>query len=84
MLDRLYLPVLALAAVAAVALARSGRRATATARPRRSARRPIQRTPAMQAAMQRATAAAQRRADQARAAVRELQPRRSRRNETAQ
>ena len=73
MLDRLYLPVLALAAVAAMALAAVWPQGFGDRSPAPFGSTPIQRTPAMQAAMQRETAAAQRRTNQARAAVRELQ-----------
>ena len=60
MLDRLYLPFLGLAAIGAVALAMVGHP-------------PVQRSPAMQAAMKRETEASQRRLNQARDAVRDLQ-----------
>ena len=73
MLDRLYLPVLVLAAVAAVVLASVWPQGFGDRSPAPFGSTPVQRTPAMQAAMQRETAAAQRRSNQARAAVRDLQ-----------
>ena len=73
MLDRLYLPALALAALAAVALASVWPQGYGDRSPAPFGSIPLQRTPAMQAAMKRETAAAQRRTNQARAAVRDLQ-----------
>ena len=73
MLDRLYLPFLVLAAVAAVALASVWPQGFGDRSPAPFGSTPIQRTPAMQAAMKREAAAAQRRTNQARAAVRDLQ-----------
>ena len=73
MLDRLYLPALALAAIAAVALASVWPQGFGDRSPAPFGSTPLQRTPAMQAAMKRETAAAQRRTNQARAAVRDLQ-----------
>jgi hypothetical protein len=73
MLDRFYLPVLVLAAVAAVVLAGMWPQGFGDRSPAPFGSTPVQRTPAMQAAMQRETAAAQRRTNQARAAVRDLQ-----------
>jgi len=73
MFDRLYLPALALAAIAAVALASVWPQGFGDRSPAPFGFPPIQRTPAMQAAMKRETAAAQRRTNQARAAVRDLQ-----------
>lgn len=73
MLDRLYLPFLALAAIAAIALASVWPQGFGDRSPAPFGSTPIQRTPAMQAKMQRENAAAQRRTNQARAAVRDLQ-----------
>ena len=73
MFDRLYLPILALAALAAVALAMVWPQGLGDRSPAPFGHTPVQRTPAMQAAMQRETAAAQRRLHQARDAVRNLQ-----------
>jgi hypothetical protein len=73
MLDRLYLPVLALAAIAAVALALVFPQGLGDRSPAPFGSTPVQRTPEMQAAMQRETLAAQRRTNQARAAVHDLQ-----------
>ncbi|MGZ3375083.1 MAG: hypothetical protein ACXU8S_00640 [Phenylobacterium sp.] len=72
-MDRLYLPVLALIAVAAVALASVWPQGYGDRSPAPFGSEPYQRTPAMQAAMARANAAAQRRLTQQRASVRELQ-----------
>jgi hypothetical protein len=73
MLDRLYMPVLVLAAIAAVALAAVWPQGFGDRSPAPFGSTPVQRTAAMQAKMQRETAAAQRRGNQARAAVRDLQ-----------
>jgi hypothetical protein len=73
MLDRLYMPALILAAIAAVALASVWPQGYGDRSPAPFGSTPIQRTPAMRAAMQREAAAAQRRTNQARAAVRDLQ-----------
>ncbi|MDB5435426.1 MAG: hypothetical protein JWR47_1683 [Phenylobacterium sp.] len=73
MLDRLYLPILALAAVAAVALAMVWPQGFGDRSPDPFGSVPLQRTPAMQAAMKRETAAAQRNGSQARDQVRTLQ-----------
>jgi hypothetical protein len=73
MLDRLYLPILALAAVAAVALALVWPQGLGDRSPDPFGSTPLQRTPAMRAAMQRAEDAAQRHAAQARDAVRKAQ-----------
>ena len=72
-MDRLYLPVLALIAVAAVALAMVWPQGWGDRSPAPFGSEPYQRTPKMQAAMQRENAAAQRRLTQQRASVRELQ-----------
>ena len=73
MIDRLYLPMLALAAVAAVALAMAWPQGYGDRSPAPFGAIPVQRTPAMQAAMRRETEAAQRHVTQARDAVRKLQ-----------
>jgi hypothetical protein len=73
MLDRLYLPMLALAAAAAVALAMVWPQGYGDRSPDPFGSVPVQRTPVMQAAMKRETAAAQRNLSQARAQVRNLQ-----------
>ncbi|MFI4949588.1 MAG: hypothetical protein ACHP7A_00950 [Caulobacterales bacterium] len=73
MLDRLYLPILALAAAAAVALAMVWPQGLGDRSPAPFGSTPIQRTPAMQAAMKREAEAAQRHAAQARDQVRTLQ-----------
>lgn len=73
MLDRLYLPFLALAAVAAVALATAWPQGLGDRSPAPFGSTPLQRTPAMQAAMRREAEAAQRHVATARAQVRALQ-----------
>ncbi len=73
MLDRLYLPILALGAAAAVALALVWPQGLGDRSPGPFGHEPVQRTPAMQAAMRRETEAAERRVDQARKAVRNIQ-----------
>ena len=73
MLDRLYLPFLGLAAIAAVALAMVWPQGLGDRSPAPFGHTPVQRTPVMQAAMKRETEAAQRRLNQAREAVRDLQ-----------
>jgi hypothetical protein len=73
MLDRLYLPMLTLAAVAAIALAAVWPQGYGDRSPAPFGSTPIQRTPAMQAAMKREALAAQRRGAQARDTVRDLQ-----------
>jgi hypothetical protein len=73
MLDRLYLPILALAALAVIAFAAIWPQGYGDRSPAPFGSTPIQRTPAMQAAMKREADAAQRQASQARAAVRNLQ-----------
>ena len=75
MLDRLYLPVLALAAIAAVALAMMWPQGLGARSPAPFGSLPVQQTPQMQAAMQREALAAQRRNNQARTAVHDLQSR---------
>jgi hypothetical protein len=73
MLDRLYLPFLALAAIAAVALAMVWPQGLGDRSPVPFGSPPVQRQAAMQAAMKRETEASQRRLNQARDAVRDLQ-----------
>lgn len=73
MLDRLYMPLLALLAFAAIALAAIWPQGYGDRSPAPFGSTPLQRTPAMQAAMQRETLAAQRRTTQARDVVRDLQ-----------
>ena len=73
MLDRLYLPLLGLAAIAVVALALVWPQGLGDRSPDPFGHIPVQRTPAMQAAMKRETEAANRRVSQARDAVRDLQ-----------
>ena len=73
MLDRLYLPLLGLAALAAIAFALVWPQGPGDRSPAPFGRPPVQREPAMQAAMQRETAAAARQADRARQTVRTLQ-----------
>lgn len=73
MLDRFYLGVLALTAVAAIALALVWPQGLGDRSPAPFGHEPVQRTEAMQAAMRRETEAAQRHVDQAREAVRNIQ-----------
>ncbi len=73
MLDRLYLPLLGLAALAAIGLALVWPQGLGDRSPAPFGREPLQRTPEMQAAMKRETDAAQRRVQQARDAVRNVQ-----------
>ena len=73
MLDRLYLPFLVLAAIAAVALAMVWPQGLGDRSPAPFGHIPVQRTPAMQAAMKRETEASQQQLNQARDAVRDLQ-----------
>ena len=73
MLDRLYLPFLGIIAVAAIALALVWPQGLGDRSPPPCGHTPLQRTPAMQAAMKRETEAAQRRLNQAREAVRNIQ-----------
>jgi hypothetical protein len=72
-MDRLYLPVLALIVIAAVALASVYPQGYGDRSPAPFGSVPYQRTPAMQAAMARANASAQRRLREQRASVRDLQ-----------
>lgn len=73
MLDRFYLPLLGLAAVAALGLALVWPQGLGDRSPAPFGYDPVQRSPEMQAAMRRETEAAQRRVDQARQAVRNIQ-----------
>jgi hypothetical protein len=73
MLDRLYLPLLALASVAVIALALVWPQGLGDQSPAPFGRFPVQRTPAVQAAMKREAQANERRLNRAREAVRELQ-----------
>ncbi|HEV2530842.1 hypothetical protein [Phenylobacterium sp.] len=73
MLDRLYLPVLGLATLAAIALALVWPQGLGDRSPAPFGHTPVQQTPAMKAAMQRETEASERRIKQARDAVRSLQ-----------
>jgi hypothetical protein len=72
MLDRLYLPLLGLAAAGAIALALVWPQGLGDRSPDPFGREPVQRTAKMQEAMRRETAAAQKRVDQAREAVRNI------------
>lgn len=69
MFDRLYLPFLAVAAIAAVAFASVWPQGYGDRSPAPFGFEPIQRTPVMQAAMQREALSAQRRATQQRASL---------------
>lgn len=73
MFDRFYLAILGLAAVAAVGLSLVWPQGLGDRSPPPFGHEPVQRTAAMQAAMRRETEAAQRRVDQAREAVRNIQ-----------
>ena len=73
MLDRLYLPFLGLLTLAAIALAMVWPQGLGDRSPDPFGETPVQRTPAMQAAMKRETESSQRRISQARASVRALQ-----------
>ncbi|WP_297696778.1 hypothetical protein [Phenylobacterium sp.] len=75
MLDRLYLPALGLLTLAVVALALAWPQGLGARSPGPFGHTPVQQTPAMHAAMQRETLASQRRIQQARDAVRNLQNR---------
>ena len=73
MLDRLYLPLLGLAAIAVIALSLVWPQGLGDRSPGPFGHTPVQQTPQMKAAMQRENEAAQRRLIEAREAVRELQ-----------
>lgn len=73
MLDRFFLPLLALVAIAAVAVALVWPQGLGDRSPGPFGHTPAQRTPEMQAAMKRETEAAVRRVEQARTAVRNIQ-----------
>jgi hypothetical protein len=73
MLDRFYLPLLAIGAIAAVGLALVWPQGLGDRSPPPFGHQPVQRTPQMQAAMRRETEAAQRRVEQAREALRNIQ-----------
>ena len=73
MLDRLYLPLLGLAALAVVALSLVWPQGLGDRSPGPFGHTPVQQTPAMKAAMDRETEAAQQRIQRARDTVRELQ-----------
>ena len=73
MLDRLYLPLLALVSVAVIALALVWPQGLGDRSPAPFGRFPVQRTPEVQAAMKREQQAAEARLTRARDAVRELQ-----------
>ena len=73
MLDRFYLPLVALAAAAAIALALVWPQGLGDRSPAPFGHEPVQRSPQMQAAMKRETEAAQRHLDEARKAVRNIQ-----------
>ena len=72
-MDRLYLPALALIAAGALALAAIWPQGYGDRSPAPFGSTPVQRTPQMQAAMQREALANQRRTNQQRAAARESQ-----------
>ncbi len=73
MLDRFFLPLLGLGAITAVGLSLVWPQGLGDRSPPPFGHPPVQRTPEMQAAMRRETEAAQRRVDQARQAVRNIQ-----------
>lgn len=73
MLDRFYLPFLALAALAAVGLSLVWPQGLGDRSPGPFGHTPVQQTPAMKAAMDRETEASEQRIRRARDAVRELQ-----------
>ena len=75
MLDRLYLPLLALAAIGAVALAMVWPQGYGARSPGPFGHTPVQQTPEMQAAMKREHEAAMKRVEDARRAVAEAQAR---------
>jgi hypothetical protein len=73
MLDRLYMPILGLAAALAVVLALVWPQGLGARSPAPFGHTPVQQTPAVRAAMRRETEDAQKHVAQARAAVRVLQ-----------
>ena len=73
MLDRLYLPLLAVLTIAVVALALVWPQGLGDRSPPPFGRAPVQRTPEVRAAMQREAEASEKRIRRAREAVRELQ-----------
>lgn len=73
MLDRFYLVLLGFGAVAAIGLSLVWPQGLGDRSPAPFGHAPVQRSPEMQAAMRRETEAAQRRVDQARQAVRNIQ-----------
>jgi len=73
MLNRFYLPLVALAAIAAIAFSMIWPQGLGDRSPGPLGHEPVQRSPQMQAAMRRETEAAQRHLDEARAAVRNIQ-----------
>jgi hypothetical protein len=73
MLDRFFLAILGLAAAAAIALALVWPQGLGDRSPAPFGSTPVQRTPRVQAAMRRETEAAQKEAEQARDAVRNIQ-----------
>ncbi len=73
MLDRFYLVLLGLGAVLAIGLSLVWPQGLGDRSPAPFGHAPIQQSPQMQAAMRRETEAAQRRVDQARQAVRNIQ-----------
>ncbi|WP_395674578.1 hypothetical protein [Phenylobacterium sp.] len=73
MIDRLYLPLLGLAAALAIGLAMVWPQGYGARSPAPFGHTPVQQTPAMKAAMQRQIEAAQARVEEAREAVRDLQ-----------
>lgn len=73
MFDRFYLPLLGIAAIAAVALALVWPQGLGDRSPPPFGHEPVLRTAAMQEKMRRQTEAAQKRVDQARDAVRTIQ-----------
>ena len=73
MRDHLYLPLLGLAAIAVIAMALVWPQGLGDRSPAPVGHPPVQRAAAMQDAMRRETEAAQKRVDQARDAVRNIQ-----------
>lgn len=73
MLDRLYMPLLALAALGAIALALIAPQGLGARSPGPFGHTPVQQTPEMKAAMRRETEASEQRIRRARDTVRDLQ-----------